>query len=108
MLALEQPNQSHPIISGHRCERVQTKQIFSRPAQPLGFAAPLIKENTRVIDELLPSLERHFLWRMDLQLCEYWSVDLGHAAKLDCDGLALGRIDFNFGCFGSGATCRYR
>jgi hypothetical protein len=54
--------------------------------------APLIQENASVIDELVPSLERHFWRRIGLYLRKCDSVDLGHAAQLDCDCLALGFI----------------
>jgi hypothetical protein len=39
---------------------VQAEQLFSRPAEPLGFTAPLIQENASIIHELVPSLEPHF------------------------------------------------
>jgi hypothetical protein len=52
----------------------------------------LIQENSGIVDKLVPSINGHFWWRMNLEACKGASVCLCHAAQFDCDRLALGRF----------------
>jgi hypothetical protein len=36
-----------------------SEQLLGRPTEPLGYVPPLIQEIARIVDESLPSLERH-------------------------------------------------
>jgi len=78
--AVQHPDEAHSIIAGHRRNRIEAKQFVKSPAKGFGLPTPAIKEQARIIDELVPPITRNLRRRLSLQSSKCRSVDYWHAA----------------------------